>query len=231
MTLRKLRQEEETYMSSNQEVTDFQRQMKVAEEQRRQAQEQLRAEVEFFTEEILKGLEEPTAQTKQLVRVMSHSLVAMLRGFKLRIEQFGASVTRLGALTQQAWDTTQVTIEAFCRLEAQRHQQALELKTALSEAALRAAETDSTADIFHLVSESVHPEMWGLKDHVEANELFGECQRSLLEKAKQAQAAGTEQSPEAKAQEILKKMVRGNPESIQNLPSMQKFMKNQGKKN
>lgn len=215
-------------MSNRQHIkpsnTRVNRQMKVAEEQRKQAEEQLQAEVAYFTEQILGGLSNPSIENKELVAVLAHHFVSILRGFKLRIEQFGGSVSQVSALAKHAWDATQTTIEAFCRQEARRHAQGVRLKEALVDAALRVQEGASLEGILMNLSDSIDPNDWGIKDHHVANEVFTECAQHLRAKAEELQSQQQNQTVESQSREMLERLVQENPQEIADLPSMKDIM-------
>jgi hypothetical protein len=204
--------------------TGLNRQMKIAEEQRKHAEAQLQAEVAHFTQQVLNGLKNPSDEIKELVAVLAYQQVSILRGFKLRIEQFGGSVSQISALAKHAWDAVQTTIEALCRQEAKRHAQAVRLKNVFAEAALTAQEGGSLASIFADIAENLDPDDWGVKDHVEANDLFGACARDLRAQAEEAQAQNQNQTVEVQSREMLERLVRENPQEVADLPSMQEVM-------
>lgn len=97
---------------------DLQKRLQIAQaEERREkkVQEEIENEVEMFYQASIQDIPIVSPEMEIFARNSAKNTVNILRGFKARLEQYGAYGVRAATLAQQAWDCTQVTSEVMVR--------------------------------------------------------------------------------------------------------------------
>ncbi len=198
-------------------VTDATRKQNADAKLREMATAKVMEEAGAFMAQILHGVDRSKFPEK-FVEQLSFSLMSMMVGMKNRVEEMGGKMMQLGAVASHANATSNITIEAFGRLEAQRFRQAKKVQRLLREARHTfAAENEELKGMFSELIEAMDPDGWACENALKMNALFKESHDTLVAKAIAEQEAGAKNTVQEGGQKLLFK-------------NMQDFMEQTGPK-
>lgn len=182
---------------------------------REEAMTLIEAETEFFHQRVKKeveaGGEKMDAMMEEYGRALTRELLTIVRGAKQRTEQLGESVVKMSALAKQAWDATQVTIDAVSKQSIRANKAALSLKNSLA--------TRGSSDLRNVAS-SIDPSDFGWHDAEMVNNSFASSARAMVRHAREEAAQGRANTPDTQADKVLNHIMTQHADQIADLPSV-----------
>ena len=186
-----------------------------SQQMREEAQALIESETQFFFARAMKGIDNPSPEMEAFGENLTREMLTIVRGIKQRTEQIGENSMRMATVAHQAWDATQVTIDAVAKQSIKANAAARELKNVM------ATREDSN---LRYVASAINPQDFGWRDLKGVNDAFESSSKALVRMAKEAAARGEGQTAETQADAALKYIMTEHAQELSELPGVQNAM-------